>query len=327
MIPVSLDVLRLDCEKETQRIVQSLKEVVLGRFRRNGGVVALSGGVDSSLTAALCVRALGRERVFGLLMPDRDSSPETWRLSRQVADDLGIDSELVDITAILQAEGCYRYRDEAVGRVVPGFDPKSRIKIVLSGEIGTPYRLFHLVIRSQEGKETRVRLPASEYRSVVASMNFKQRTRKMLEYFNADRLHYAVIGTSNRLEVDQGFFVKLGDGAGDFKPIAHLLKSQVYQMAEYLGVPEEIRQRPPTPDTYSLSQTHEEFYFPAPYQVMDLCLWAKGRGITPEEVAPVVGKDPLFVERVYRDVDAKRRVADYLGAAPVCLPDAQANVP
>jgi len=150
-------------------------------------------------------------------------------------------------------------------------------------------------------------------------MNFKQRTRKMLEYFHADRLHYAVIGTSNRLEVDQGFFVKLGDGAGDFKPIAHLLKSQVYQMAEFLGVPDEIRQRLPTPDTYSLSQTHEEFYFPAPYDVMDMCVWAKDRGIPPEELAVAVGKDAQFILNVYNDISAKRRVADYLGSPPVGL--------
>jgi NAD+ synthase len=321
MSRVSWQVLDLDCESETKRIVRRLKDVIQNRFRRRGGVVALSGGVDSSVTAALCVKAFGPDKVFGLLMPDQDSSSETWQLSRHMAEILKIAHHLEDITPILEAEGCYRYRDEAMKKVVPEYCPGSLSKIVLSGRYGTPYRIFHLVVRLPGGEEVRVRLPSEEYRSIVAAMNFKQRTRKMLEYYHADRLHYAVIGTSNRLEIDQGFFVKLGDGAGDFKPIAHLLKSQVYQMAEYLEIPEEICRRPPTPDNYSLLQTHEEFYFPAPYDVMDLCIWSRERGIPPNEVALSLGREEQFIQDVYNDIDAKRRVADYLRSPPIGVDD------
>jgi NAD+ synthase len=327
MTHLPMSVLHIDCEKETERIVQEMKDVVLKRFRRMGGVVALSGGVDSSVTAALCVRAFGPKKVFGLLMPDRDSSSDTLRLSRQVAEELGVEYQIEDITSYLQVVGCYRHRDEAIRRIIPDYDSNSASKIVLSGQWGTPYRVFHLVVRSPEGKEIRVRLPSEEYRAIVAAMNFKQRMRKMLEYYHADRLHYAVIGTSNRLEIDQGFFVKLGDGAGDFKPIAHLLKSQVFQMAGYLNIAKEIRERLPTPDTYSLSSTHEEFYFPAPYEVMDQCIWAKDQGIPPEEAARALRKDPQFILGVYKDIDAKRRVADYMAAPPVALEQLRSLVP
>ncbi len=318
---LSPQVLDLDCRRETERIVSRLREVVQKKFRRRGGVVAISGGVDSSVTAALCVKAFGPDRVLGLLMPDRDSSAETWRLSRYVAEMLGIEHKVEDITPMLEAVGCYRQRDEAMKKVVPEYGPGALSKIVLLGKYGTPYRIFHLVVRLPDGREVRARLPSREYQVIVAAQNFKQRMRMMLEYFHADRLHYAVVGTSNRLECDQGFFVKLGDGAGDIKPIAHLLKSQVYRMAKYLKLPEEILERKPTPDTYSLALTHEEFYFPAPYEVMDLCIWGKDHGIDAKEVAAAVGRDVQFIQEVFDDINSKRHVADYLGAPPIGMDD------
>src|SRR5260221_3517294 len=160
-------------------------------------------------------------------------------------------------------------------------------------------------------------MPPDVYLGIVATTNMKQRTRKQLEYYHADRLQYAVAGTPNRLEYDQGFFVKNGDGAADVKPIAHLYKTQVYALAAHLGVPEEIRSRPPTTDTYSLEQTQEEFFFALPYDKMDLCLYARDRGIAPEDVAREVGITPEQVLRVFRDIDAKRKAARYLHEPPL----------
>ena len=171
---------------------------------------------------------------------------------------------------------------------------------------GDRYSVFSLVVQSPEGERITVRLDAESYLAIVAATNFKQRTRKMLEYYHADRLNFAVTGTPNRLEYDQGFFVKNGDGAADIKPIAHLYKTQVYQLAEYLRVPEEIRRRPPTTDTYSLDQSQEEFYFAVPYDKMDLCLYGKNHCMHPAEVAPACGLTPEEVARVYRMIDSKR---------------------
>jgi NAD+ synthase len=222
-----------------------------------------------------------------------------------------------EITAILAATRCYERRDEAVRAVVPEFGEGWKFKIVLPTVLGRDsYRLFTLVAQSPEGETIEARLPAAEYLTIVAATNFKQRTRKMLEYFHADRLNYAVAGTPNRLEYDQGFFVKLGDGAADVKPIAHLYKSQVYQLAEYLGIPERVRSRPPTTDTYSLSQTQEEFYFSLPYAAMDLCLYGRNNGVDPAEVAAALGIGPDDVRRVYEDIDQKRRTTRYLHLPP-----------
>ena len=311
--PHSLDI---DPAAETERIGERIRGY-LAATRRKGTVVALSGGIDSSVTAALCVRALGPGRVHGLHLPERASSAETVRLSTLVSDTFGFDSTVVEISAVLDALGCYRSYDDAIRQVVPGYGPGWKSKIVLPSVTDSDaLRLYSVVVEDPDGEQSRHRLSSSAYLGVVAATNFKQRVRKLLEYFHADRLNYVTAGTPNRLEYDQGFFVKLGDGAADIKPIAHLYKSQVYALAEFLGVPEEIRSRPSTTDTYSLAQSQEEFYFSLPYQRMDLCLYAKNHGVPVEAVAGATGLTVEQVERVFRDIDQKRSTTEYLHLAP-----------
>jgi NAD+ synthase len=308
--------LRIDSEAETARISAMVRQY-LAKSRKKGVTVALSGGIDSSVVAAVCVAALGPDRVFGLHMPERESADETVKLSRMVADSLGIDSQLEEISPQLEAAGCYRRRDDAIRLVCPEYGPGYLSKIVLPSVIDSDsFRLYSVVVMAPDGTQTRHRLTPESYLGIVAASNFKQRIRKMMEYYHADRLNYAVTGTPNRLEYDQGFFVKLGDGAADVKPIAHLYKTQVYALAEYLGVPEEIRTRPSTTDTYSLPQSQEEFYFSLPHHRMDLCLYGKNNGLPVEEVAEAAGLTVEQVERVYRDIDQKRATTEYLHLAP-----------
>jgi NAD+ synthase len=314
--PFGTAALGIDPELELARARERLT-TYLTRSRRRGVVVALSGGIDSSAVAAVCVAVLGRERVFGLHMPESESSPETIRLSRLLADSLGIDSVLEDISPILDAAGCYRRRDDAIRMVFPEYGPGYRSKIVLPSVIDSDsFRLYSVVVMAPDGTQTSRRLTPESYLGIVAATNFKQRVRKMLEYHHADRLNYVVSGTPNRLEYDQGFFVKLGDGAADVKPIAHLYKTQVYALAEYLGVPEEIRTRPSTTDTYSLPQSQEEFYFSLPYQRMDLCLYGKNNGVPVEDIARATDLTVEQVHRVFRDIDQKRKTTRYLHLAP-----------
>ena len=316
----SVDLLKLDCAEETERAIKVLREIVLKRFKKRGVVVALSGGIDSSVVGALCVRAFGKEHVLGILMPERDSSPDTLRLSSLIAESLEIETVHEEITNILEAVGCYRRRDEAIKSVVPEYGPEYKCKIVLPGVLDDDkYRIFSVVVQSPDGKQTKVRLTPSAYLGIVAATNFKQRVRKMLEYYHADRLNYAVTGTPNRQEYDQGFFVKLGDGAADIKPIAHLYKTQVYQMAEFLDIPDQIRNHPPTTDTYSMQQSQEEFYFSVPYDKMDLCLYGKNNNVAPKDVAAVTGMTTEQVGRVFRDIDAKRNATRYLHTPPILV--------
>lgn len=316
------DWLRIDCEKEADKIGSTLRDLLTRRFKKQGLVVALSGGIDSSVVGALCVRAVGKERVFGLQLPERDSSEATLKLSRMISDHLQIDSAYTDITGILEAVGCYSARDDAIRQVIPEYTAEYTCKILLPSLLDSnTYRLFSVAVQSPSGETRTEKLSPAAYSGILAATNFKQRVRKMLEYYHADRLNYAVTGTPNRLEYDQGFFVKLGDGAADVKPIAHLYKTQVYQLAEYLGVPAEIRSRPPTTDTYSMAQSQEEFYFSLPYDKMDLCLFGKNAGKSCTETAQVSGLTAEQVQRVYDDIDNKRRSTAPLHAAPVLMDD------
>jgi NAD+ synthase len=314
------EVLRIDAARESDRIAAKLREQTLGELKRKGLVLGLSGGIDSSVCAALSARALGPERVLAILMPERDSSPDASRLGRQVAQELGIASVLEDIAPALEALGCYARQVEAIRRQIPDYGPGWKCKLVLPSVVERDrLNLTLLTAQSPKGQTQTVRLAPEAYLQLVAATNYKQRVRKMTEYYHADRLHYAVCGTPNRLEYDQGFFVKQGDGASDVKPIAHLYKSQVYQLAEHLGIPREIRERPPTTDTFSMPQSQEEFFFALPYTKMDFCLYALNQGLPAEQVAPVVQLTPDQVERVFKDIRAKRRAAGYLHSPPLLI--------
>jgi NAD+ synthase len=313
------NVLDIDARSEVERVSNDLREAAAARLRKRGAVVAISGGVDSAVCAAIAVRAFGPERVLALILPERESSPESGARARSLAGQLGITPLEHDIGPTLDAMGCYRWRDEAVRRVMPGYGTGWRMKILVSGGLEGRINHFRLVTQSPDGERQEARLKLPEYLQIVAATSFKQRVRKTIEYFHADRLNYLVIGTPNRLEYDQGFFVKNGDGAADVKPIAHLYKSQVYAIARYLGLPDDIATALPTTDTYSLSQGQDEFYFALPYREMDLALWALNHGIAAEQLAGTLRISPERAGRIYDDIRAKRRATQYLHRHPLLL--------
>jgi NAD+ synthase len=315
--PFSSAVLSIDAAAEVDRLAADIRDV-LRTLRRRGVIVGLSGGIDSSVVASLAARAVGPERVIGLMMPETDSSDDSLTLAQPLAASLGIRAVLEDIAPTLAAAGCYRRRDEAIRSVVPEYGDGWRCKIVLPDLVSrSTYPLYQIVVRSPSGEERRLRLSLDAYLGVLAATNMKQRVRTLVAYTYADRHHYAVAGTPNRLEYDQGFFVKQGDGAADFKPIAHLYKSQVYQLAECLGVPAAIRRRRPTTDTYPLEQSQEEFYFGLSLEQSDLCLYARDHGVPAEIAGEAAGLTGEQMQRAFRMIDAKREAARYLHMAPV----------
>lgn len=318
MSALTREVLSLDLTAQADRIGQHMVET-LRRFFKRGVVLGLSGGIDSSTCAALAVRALGPDKVFGLLMPEVDSSQFSEDRGRQVAEHLGIRHVLENIGPTLSAIGCYRWRDEAIRSVFPAYEDNWKNKIVIAPGLNGQVHYFNLVVQTPDGQLLEKRLPPQAYLQIVAATNHKQRIRKTLEYFHADRLNYAVIGTPNRLEYDQGFFVKNGDGSADIKPIAHLYKTQVYAMARHLGLPEAICSAAPTTDTYSLAQGQDEFYFSLPYADMDLALWAYNQGRPASELAEALQLSEQAAQAVYRDIEAKRRATQYLGGAPALV--------
>ena len=317
--PLGPTVLEFDCEREIERICARLREILSHDLSRRGLVVAMSGGIDSSVSAALSVRALGPERVYGLLLPEHDSSGFSVTRGRLLAEHLGIRHELFDIAPTLEAIGCYRWRDEAIRSVFPDYGTGWKNKIVIAGGLEGRVNHFQLVVQTPSGEVRKERLGLKEYLQIVAATNFKQRIRKTVEYFHADRLNYAVVGTPNRLEYDQGFFVKNGDGSADVKPIAHLYKTQVYTLARYMGLPDDICSATPTTDTYSLPQGQDEFYLPLPYAQMDIALWALNDGRPASELAAALGISEAQAQHVYNDIEAKRRTTRYLHSKAVLV--------
>jgi NAD+ synthase len=309
----STGLLAIDARQATETIVRTIRRDVGHRLRRRGAVVGISGGVDSSVVAMLCARALGADRVLGLLMPERATDQQSTELGQLVAAAAGIRTEIVDISHVLEAAGCYRFQVDAIRQVFPDFDESWEMKLALPSILeGERLNVYRIIARAPDGRVIHARLPKAAYLELVAATNMKQRFRKQTEYFYADRLHYAVAGTPNRLEYDQGFFVKNGDGAADFKPIAHLYKTQVYALADYLGVPSEIRHREPTTDTYGLEQSQAEFFFSLPFGQMDACLFGINNGLDSGLIAELTGMTPEQVARVYRDIQSKRRGTQYL---------------
>ena len=319
--PFSKEILRLeDIDFVCEQIVKTLKENVFKKLYRRGGVVGISGGIDSSVTLALTSKAFGPDHVLGIMLPEKDSSPDSLDLASKLADKFHVKTIKEEITNALDGFGCYRRRDEAVKRVIPRYDPaihKFKIGIKQDSLQSNMPPVFSVTIVEPDGSEESKLLPLNEYLQIVASSNFKQRSRMTMLYYHAERLHYAVIGTPNKHEVEQGFFVKFGDGGADVMPIAPFYKTQVYQLAEYLGVPEEILKRIPTTDTYTAEQTQEEFFFQLPFELMDLIWYGWENDYSADEVAEVLSFEKEQIVNVYTNFERKRKTTDYLRQSPI----------
>ncbi|MBE9570075.1 MAG: NAD(+) synthase [Proteobacteria bacterium] len=315
----SRDVLKINSNKETESISNFIRDTILKDQRKKGAVIGVSGGIDSAVSAALCIRALGCENVLGIILPEKESQNISERYALLLAEKLGIRTEKVDITATLEQFGVYEKRHNVVNRNFPDFDASTwKYKIVLPGSLLEKDRLnvFSLVVQLPDGSEQRKRLNSQDYFEIVAASNIKQRTRMVYLYYFADRNNYAEVGTTNRTEAHQGFFVKYGDGGVDLEPLAHLYKSQIYMLAEYLDIPEEIRQRTPSPDTYTAEVSDTEFYFGVPFDILDFFLWADENNIPSARICKVLSLSEQQYRRIKRDIDQKSRIARHFLKTP-----------
>ena len=317
----SKDILKIkDIEFTVNTICTNLKNDIQNMLRRKGGIVGISGGIDSSVTLALAVRAVGADKIIGLMLPEKDSSPESLELAKKLADKFKIQFEIEEISGALHGLNCYGRRDAAVKKVFPEYDPNNfKFKIGITPNPLNPNlpAIFNATIIDNKGEQKSKILPITEYLQIVAASNFKQRTRMSMLYYYAEKMHYAVIGTPNKHEVEQGFFVKHGDGGADVMPIAHLFKTQVYQIANYLEIPQEIIERTPTTDTYSAEQTQEEFFFQLPFYQMDLLWFAFENKYSAEEVGEVMGMTEKEVQGIYNGFIRKIKATDYLRLTPL----------
>jgi NAD+ synthase len=316
--------LDIDVGKECQTIVEQLQYIVHTRLHRQGAVVGISGGIDSSVVLALSARAFGPERVIGVLLPESESSDDSARLAHLLAAQLGVQAVTENISAALQGFGCYTRRDAAIRRIIPEYESGWGAKITLAGNLlnQAALNVFRVTVTSPDGREISKRLPMPEFSQIVAASNFKQRTRMSMLYYHAELHNYAVIGTANKNEYDLGFFVKYGDGGVDTQPIGHLFKTQVYQLAKYLNIPEEIQQRTPTTDTYPGGSTQEEFFYRVPFEILDSVWLGYEQGVPNEEIAQALELSLDQVQRIVNDIASKQHATTYLRTEPLKIENA-----
>ncbi len=322
--PFSKDILKIkDIEALSDYLGNMLKDQIFTKHKRRGAVIGISGGIDSSVSMALAAKYLGPEKVFGIMMPEKDSSPDSESMAEKLAKQFGVPHVLENIRPALEGLKCYERRDEAIQRVFPDFDPltdKSKIGINKTGLNQKLPPLFYLTVIDKEGKQQSKIIPVKDYMQIVAASNFKQRCRMAMSYYYAEKMHYVVIGSANKHEVDQGFFVKFGDGGADIYPQANLYKTQVYQLADYLGVTREIIERVPTTDTYSAEQTQEEFFYQLPFSIMDPLWYAYENGYDTAEVGEVMDIPADEVKIIFSNFDRKRKTTEYLRSNPYFFP-------
>jgi NAD+ synthase len=290
-------------------------------MRREGIVIGLSGGIDSALSAELCVKALGKECVLGLILPEKDSNPVSSRYAKKQAKKLDIETEEIDITSVLESFGTYKKRDSIIKNIFPDYSSEYKLKLTLPVDLLSKdaYNIFTLNINDNKGNVKSCRLNKEELNGIVAATDTKQRTRMMHLYYYAEMKNYLVCGTTNKSEVIQGFFVKYGDGGVDIEPIAHLYKTQVYQISKYLGVIKEIIERNPSPDTFSFQVSDEEFYFRMPYDILDPLLYAWENKIKISEICKALDLEEQQVKRAFRDFTSKYNATKHLRQLPATM--------
>lgn len=319
----SRDILKIkDIEKLADDLGRQLKEQLF-KYKRRGAVIGISGGIDSSVSLALAAKYLGPDKVFGVMIPEKDSNPDSETMASRLAKQYGVEAVVENIRPALEGFKCYERRDEAIQRVFPDFNPqtwKSKIGLNKTGLDQNLPPVFHLTVIDEAEKQYSKIIPVKEYLQIVSASNLKQRCRMAMVYYHAEKMHYVVIGTANKHEIDQGFFVKFGDGGADFYPQANLYKTQVYQLAAYLDVPQEIIDRVPTTDTYSAEQTQEEFFYQLPFDIMDPMWYAYENGYSAEEVGPVMDMTAEEVNIIYGNFARKQKTTEYLRANPYYFP-------
>ena len=315
------NVLDIDCNEESNRLAHFIRNCVFEDYKKRGIIIGVSGGIDSAVTAALAVKAVGKERVQGLMLPEKESNPLSTSYANLLISNLGIRKEIIDLTSILESFDVYQKRELIVKKYFTDFGDNWQFRLVMPQNLleKDRFNIAYLQVKNPEGYVSAKRLSAEDYLEMVATTDIKQRVRMIMLYYYAEMHNYVVIGTTNKSELQQGFFVKYGDGGVDIEPITHLYKTQVFQLAKYLEIPEEIINRTPSPDTYSFEVSDKDFYFCLPYDVLDLLLYAREKKIPLHDLQMALKLDAQQIERAFRDIESKQRVTAHLRQLPKTL--------
>jgi len=311
-----LDIQNIDSvETDLQNFI---KDQVFDKFKRKGTVVGISGGIDSALTCALCTKAIGKDNVLGVLMPEKDSSPESAIYARNLCEKLGVRFVTIDITNILDSFNVYNTREQIIKKYFPSFTNQDKYRIVVPNRLASnsSISLPHLEILDEKNQTHKIRLSLHDYLDLTAATNIKHRTRMAMLYYYAEKSHFVVAGTTNKSELVQGYYVKYGDGGVDIEPLAEIYKTQVYQISGRLGIPDEIINRKPSPDTWNFEVSDEDFFFGLPYRTLDLIWYASENNISPEIISAELGLTLEQLERIMDDQKKKWKSSQHMREMP-----------
>lgn len=317
----NLDVLRIDPAQQLEKLSAFIVEQVNVVFRRKGVIVGLSGGIDSACIAAVAVRAIGKDKVLGLVLPEKESNPISSEYAIKHAESLGIEYRQMDITPTVDSVVKYEWRDEFMQNLIPDYKPGYKYNISLPTDLldRDAFSFYSLQVQTPGGEIKKKRLNLENFRTITSFANIKIRARMLHLYAEAERRNFLVIGTTNRTEFILGDFCKYGDGGTDIEPLTHLYKNQIYQLADYLEVIPEIIDRQPSPDTFSLPVSDQEFFFRIPFEKLDYLLYAWEHDVPINDVTNVLDISEESVNRAYKDFASKYRATAHLRKVPNTL--------
>ena len=316
----NLDVLKIDPVQELDK----LSEFIIGQvnaFRKKGVIVGLSGGIDSACIAAVAVHTMGKEKVIGLVLPESESNPISSEYAIKHAQALGIEHRQINITSTVDSIVKYKWRDEFIQKLIPEYKPGYKYNIILPTDLleRAAFSFYRLQVQMPDGELKSKRLNLDEFLTITSFANIKIRARMLHLYAEAERRNLLVAGTTNRTEFILGDFCKYGDGGTDIEPFTHLYKNQIYQLSDYLKVIPEIIDRQPSPDTFSLPVSDQEFFFRIAFDKLYHLLYAWEHEVPANETAKVLDLSEDAVGRAYKDFASKYRATAHLRELPHTL--------
>ena len=315
------DILKINAQRESTIVQEFMSAQTKGTPKKDGIIVGISGGIDSAVVAALAVAAVGKDKVFGLILPEKESSPDSAKFGQLVIDSLGIQHDTMDLTDAVESFTAYQARDEIIKSIFPDYDESYRFNIRLPQNLleVDRYNFYTLCIDNGKGDTRQKRLAKNQFLAITAAANVKIRSRMIALYFLGEQMNYLVAGTTNKTEFMLGDFCKFGDGGNDVECVSHLYKSQIYQLGEFYGTPQEVMERTPSPDTFSLAVSDKDFYFCLPFDILDPLLYAWEYKSDINAVARELNLTTEQIERVYRDFDSKHSTTEHIRQLPYAI--------